>query len=389
MSEPSATGSGGIEGRRAPRVLVAVIAYNEQESLPGVVEELRRDCDYDIVVIDNASTDGTVAVCRSLGVDYVAHCTNTGGSMGTVKTYFQYAYQGGYDVLCQFDGDGQHVASFLPRIVDPVAEDRADYVIGSRFLDRQGFQSSAVRRIGIRTFSGLTSWLMGQHITDVTSGFRAYGRSVIELFARHYRHELYDTAQLMLLSHYAECAHPGGARRDAGPDAGAVGVYSAQGLALSVRRDLQHRRLPPAASSSRAGEDRATAARVMSPRGAAAGESMGPRVAAFAALVGVVFFVFVVRSVRTSSIRPTFALLWLGIAAFLLSIPVLEPLYKWISVTVVGIEDARHIIYIPLIGFLLVYSFYMTIAFSKLSDRMQAMITHVAILENRLRSSDP
>lgn len=112
---------------------------------------------------------------------------------------------------------------------------------------------------------------------------------------------------------------------------------------------------------------------------------MGVRVAAFAALIGIVFFVFIVRSVRSSSIRPTFAWLWLGVAGFLLSVPVLEPVYKWVSVTVVGIEDARHIIYIPLIGFLLIYSFYMTIAFSKLSDRMQETISHIAILESRIR----
>jgi len=112
---------------------------------------------------------------------------------------------------------------------------------------------------------------------------------------------------------------------------------------------------------------------------------MGARVAIFAALVGVVFFYLILRSVRSSSIRPTFAWLWIGVAGFLLSVPLLEPVYKWISVTVVGIEDARHIIYIPLIGFLLIYSFYMTIAFSKLSDRMQETISQIAILESRLR----
>lgn len=112
---------------------------------------------------------------------------------------------------------------------------------------------------------------------------------------------------------------------------------------------------------------------------------MGLRIGAFAAVLGIVFFIFILQSVRNSSIRPTFAWLWLAIATFLLSIPVLEPFYKWISVTVIGIEDARHIIYISLIGFLLIYSFYMTIMFSKLSDRMQETISHVAVLENRLR----
>jgi glycosyltransferase involved in cell wall biosynthesis len=187
----------------ASRVLVAVVVYNEEGNLGRVIADLREHCAYDVVVVDNASTDGSIAICKRLGVPYVAHCTNTGGGMGTVKTYFQYAYVHGYDVLCQFDGDGQHIAAHLPAIVDPVLDGRADYVIGSRFLEKKGFQSSAVRRIGINLFSYLTSRIIGQNVTDITSGFRAYGKPVIELFARHYKHELYDTSQLLLLAHYA------------------------------------------------------------------------------------------------------------------------------------------------------------------------------------------
>ena len=185
------------------RVLVAIVVFNEEASLARTIADLREHCTYDLVMIDNGSTDGSVALCRSLGVPYVAHCTNTGSGMGTVRTYFQYAYQRGYDVVCQFDGDGQHMASHLPAIVDPVIEGRADYVIGSRFIEKQGFQSSSVRRIGINLFSAIASRIVGHPITDVTSGFRAYGRLVIELFARHYHHEMYDTSQLLLLAHYA------------------------------------------------------------------------------------------------------------------------------------------------------------------------------------------
>ena len=83
---------------------------------------------------------GDIEVCNRLGVPYVAHCTNTGSSMGTVKTYFQYAYKHGYDVVCQFDGDGQHMAEHLPAIIDPVVEGRVEYVVGSRFIEKRGFQ---------------------------------------------------------------------------------------------------------------------------------------------------------------------------------------------------------------------------------------------------------
>jgi glycosyltransferase involved in cell wall biosynthesis len=194
--------NGAFSGSQS-RVLIAVIAYNEARNLPSVIGELRTYCTHDLVVIDNGSTDATIEVCRNLRVPYVAHCVNTGGGMGTVKTYFRYAEANGYSVLCQFDGDGQHVAAQLETIIAPIIERRADYVIGSRFIRRTGFQSTGLRRVGINLFSWTATRLIGQEITDVTSGFRAYGRPVIELFARRYKHEIYDTSQLLLLAHYA------------------------------------------------------------------------------------------------------------------------------------------------------------------------------------------
>ena len=123
--------------------------------------------------------------------------------MGTVTSYFLYAFRHHYDCLCQFDGDGQHMASELPKVIKPVLEDRADYVIGSRFIDKQGFQSHRLRRLGIRLFAWLDSLIIGQRVTDVTSGFRAYSPRVVEFFAKHHRYELTDTNQLLILSHFA------------------------------------------------------------------------------------------------------------------------------------------------------------------------------------------
>ena len=123
--------------------------------------------------------------------------------MGTVTSYFRYGYQEGYDCICQFDGDGQHLASELPKICKPILSSSADYVIGSRFLERKGFQSTFTRRFGIRLFSRLDSLIMGQPVTDVTSGFRAYSRRVAEFFARAYPFELHDTNQLLLASHFS------------------------------------------------------------------------------------------------------------------------------------------------------------------------------------------
>lgn len=186
------------------RVLVAVIAFNEERNLPGALADLAENAPgFDVVVIDNASSDGTVDVARERGVPVVSHCVNSGGAHGTIKTYLQYAYHYGYDVVCQFDGDGQHLATELPRILDPVRRGEADIVIGSRFIEKRGFQSSVLRRMGIRLFSYLDSLLTGTRITDVTSGFRAFSRSVMRFHARCYRHEIVDNSQLLLLSHFA------------------------------------------------------------------------------------------------------------------------------------------------------------------------------------------
>lgn len=186
------------------RILIAVIAYNEERNIRSTLEELLQFYPpRDIVLIDNGSIDTTAAIAQSLGVPVLSHCTNTGRSMGTVKTYFLYAHRRGYDVLCQFDGDGQHLASEIHRILQPILDGEADYVIGSRFLEREGFQSTAVRRIGIRLFSALDSLLIGRRITDATSGMRAYSRRVIRFFGHSYDHEIMDTSQLLLLSYYS------------------------------------------------------------------------------------------------------------------------------------------------------------------------------------------
>ena len=186
------------------KILIAIISYNEEKNIRKTIEDLKQhDIGYDIVLIDNGSSDKTVDIAKSMGIPVVAHCTNTGASSGVLMSYMLYAYRNGYDILCQFDGDGQHLASELPNIINPVQNNDADYVIGSRFLEKKGFQSYAFRRMGIKMFSALDTIITGQKITDMTSGARAYSRKVMEFFALRYRHEVYDTSQLLLLSHFA------------------------------------------------------------------------------------------------------------------------------------------------------------------------------------------
>ena len=183
------------------KILVAVIAHNEELNIKGVLAALEEHSRlYDFIVVDDGSTDKTSEICREAGFVVLSHCVNS-GSFGAVKTYFLYAFKNGYDILCQFDGDGQHLASELPKIIGPIDRHEADYVIGSRFLEVEGFQSSFIRRIGIRLFCGLLSLMIGQKITDSTSGFRGYSRKVIESFAEKCPHEIHDTIQMLLLTH--------------------------------------------------------------------------------------------------------------------------------------------------------------------------------------------
>ncbi|HWQ81482.1 MAG TPA: glycosyltransferase family 2 protein [Ignavibacteria bacterium] len=184
------------------KVLIAVIAYNERKNLESVVKDLREH-GYEFVVVDNCSTDDTAEYCRNNGINFLKHPVNTGSSFGTVMTYFNYARKLDCDVLCQFDGDGQHIAGELYKIIQPVEKGEADYVIGSRFLEGKGFQSYPLRRLAIKIFAAIDSVVTGKRLTDVTSGFRAYGRNVISFFADYYKHEIIDTNQLLLLSHFS------------------------------------------------------------------------------------------------------------------------------------------------------------------------------------------
>ncbi len=186
------------------KILVAVIAYNEEGNIEGVLQDLMdNNYGYDIVVVDNGSLDNTAALCRKYNVPVIVHCTNTGGFSGAFLSYFMYACANDYDILCQFDGDGQHIASELKKITDPLVRNEADVVIGSRFINREGFQSYFFRRLGIRLFSSIISGITGNRLTDITSGFRAYNRKVIRFFGCYNSYIVNDVVhEFLIYTHY-------------------------------------------------------------------------------------------------------------------------------------------------------------------------------------------
>lgn len=166
--------------------LVIIPAYNEEESIVETVKDIKENApEFDYVVINDCSKDNTLAICRQNHINVLNLPINLGIG-GAVQTGYLYAYNNGYDVAVQFDGDGQHDAAYLEKMVSVMAEENADMVIGSRFIEKQGFQSSGIRRIGIRYFAFLTKVLFGKKITDATSGMRMCNRKVIELFVKDY-----------------------------------------------------------------------------------------------------------------------------------------------------------------------------------------------------------
>ena len=168
------------------RKLIIIPAYNESACIENTVRDIMKNApDFDYVIINDCSTDNTREICEKNGFNIVNLPINLGIG-GAVQTGYMYAEEYGYDVAVQVDGDGQHDAQFLRTMADYLEEHQVDMVIGSRFRDKEGFQSSFMRRVGINYFMCLIKIITGKTITDPTSGLRMAGKNVIRLFANSY-----------------------------------------------------------------------------------------------------------------------------------------------------------------------------------------------------------
>jgi glycosyltransferase involved in cell wall biosynthesis len=168
------------------RRIAIVPALNEEETIVRVIEEIRAfDPGFDIVVVDDGSTDRTAGLAADRGA-YVLRLPFNLGIGGAV----------------QIDGDGQHDPAQLPAILGPVVAGDADLCVGSRFAAGTGYQSSFARRLGIRLFARVVSAVVRQKVTDTTSGFRAVNRKGIALFAADYPHDYPEVeATIMSVKH--------------------------------------------------------------------------------------------------------------------------------------------------------------------------------------------
>ncbi|HER1702765.1 TPA: glycosyltransferase family 2 protein [Streptococcus pyogenes] len=184
--------------------LIIIPAYNESSNIVNTIRTIESDApDFDYIIIDDCSTDNTLAICQKQGFNVISLPINLGIG-GAVQTGYRYAQRCGYDVAVQVDGDGQHNPCYLEKMVEVLVQSSVNMVIGSRFITKEGFQSSFARRIGIKYFTWLIALLTGKKITDATSGLRLIDRSLIECFANHYPDDYPEpeTVVDVLVSHF-------------------------------------------------------------------------------------------------------------------------------------------------------------------------------------------
>ena len=173
------------------KVLIIIPAYNEQNSLletvKGLEETIKKNEDntkIDYVIINDCSKDKTLDICKENNLNVISLPVNLGIG-GAVQTGYKYAFENNYDIAIQMDADGQHKPEYIYDLIKAIAEGN-DMVIASRFIEKNGFQSTFLRRLGINLYSKLIKLFSGVTIKDTTSGYRAVNKNLIDIYANDY-----------------------------------------------------------------------------------------------------------------------------------------------------------------------------------------------------------
>ena len=191
-----------IVNTRAPNLAV-VPAYNEAATIAAVVASVREArADFDVLVVDDGSTDATGELAARAGAAVLRLPFNLGIG-GAVQAGFNYALDNRYERMVQVDADGQHLPDEIDVLTETMdANPDVDMVCGSRFLTDTGYPAPISRRTGIHIFAFLLSRIVGQHVSDPTSGFRLYNRRGIALFARDYPHDYPEVEAVLMVHHH-------------------------------------------------------------------------------------------------------------------------------------------------------------------------------------------
>jgi len=185
------------------RVLIVVPAYNEERNIAPVIGSVREVVpDADILVVDDGSSDDTALMARQAGARVISLPFNLGYGVA-LQAGFKYALERGYDYVVQMDADGQHEPACVLDLIAEVRQGTADVVLGSRFLGPSTFKPRFARRVGILLFRVIVSRVVGQRISDPTSGYQALNRRVLALYATDVYPIDYPDADVLIMVHFA------------------------------------------------------------------------------------------------------------------------------------------------------------------------------------------
>lgn len=183
----------------SPRILIIIPALNEAESIQRVINSVRQQIPQaDVLVMNDGSSDATGAQAEAAGA-MVLHMPYNVGIGASVQAGFQFADKQGYDIVVRNDGDGQHDPAEITRMLAAVSAGEADIVIGSRYIEKRGYVSSPMRRLGSLILAKLISFIVHQRVTDPTSGFIVCNRQAIHLCAQIYPHDYPEPESIVLL----------------------------------------------------------------------------------------------------------------------------------------------------------------------------------------------
>ena len=185
------------------RTLVIIPAYNEEKGVGRVIDKIQKTYPgVDILVIDDGSSDNTAKVARQKGAGVLSHCVNLGAG-AAAQTGYRYALRYPYEFIVQLDADGQHDPQCINDLINVLKNNLADMVIGSRFLEERSYKPCWIRRRGMSIFGAIVSLVIGNKITDSSSGFRALKRKLADFFASIDYPSDYQDADVIILAHFA------------------------------------------------------------------------------------------------------------------------------------------------------------------------------------------
>lgn len=184
------------------KILLIIPAYNEAQNIDYVIQNIIYNYpQYDYVIVNDGSTDNTYDICKQRGYNVLNLSVNLGIG-GAVQAGYLYAKRNHYDIAVQIDGDGQHDVAYVKDVIEPILQGRADVVVGSRFVKKEGFQTTSSRRMGISLLSLFIKICTGKKIYDVTSGFRAANSRFIDVYGMDYPRDYPEPEALVIAMVY-------------------------------------------------------------------------------------------------------------------------------------------------------------------------------------------